>query len=76
MANDGQQPESEGVIQELLPQREPDQPRVLQNAADEYFAAVQGEVPGQAGAEEEVGQQRPKPGDEYWGSERAKNAPR
>lgn len=74
-ASGGQQPESEGGIRELLPRREPDPPRVLQNAADEYLAAGQGEGPGQAGAEEEVGQRRPKPGDEYWGSGRAKNAP-
>lgn len=75
VANGDQQLENECAIQELLPRRGPDRQHVLHSAADEYFAAVQGEVPEQVVEEEEVEQQTPTPGDEYWGSERAKNAP-
>lgn len=74
VANGDQQPENECATQALLPRHELDQQRVLQSAADEYFAAVQGEVLEQVVAEEEVEQQTPTPGDEYWGSETAKNA--
>lgn len=74
VANGDQQLENGCAIQELLPRRELDRRRVLQSAADEYFAAVQGEVLEQVVAEEEVEQQTPTPGDEYRGSERAKNA--
>lgn len=74
VANGDQPLENECVIQELLPQHEPDQQRVLQSAADGYSAAVQGEVLEQVVEEEEVEQQMPMPGDEYWGSEMAKNA--
>lgn len=75
VASDDQQLENECAIQEPPPQREPDRRRVLQSAADEYFAAVRGEVLEQVVAEEEEEQQRLTPGDEYWDSETAKNAP-
>lgn len=74
VASDDQQLENGCAIQELLPRHEPDRQRVLQSAADEYFAAVQGEVLEQVVAEEEVEQQTLTPGDEYWDSETAKNA--
>lgn len=74
VANGDQQLENECAIQELLPRHEPDQQRVLQSAADGYSAAVQGEVPEQVEEEEEVEQQMLMLGDEYWGSEMAKNA--
>lgn len=65
VANGDQQLENERVIQELLPRRELDQRHVLQSAADEYFAAVRGEVLEQVVVEEEEEQQMPMPGDEY-----------
>lgn len=64
VANGDQQPENGCAIQELQPWRALDRRRVLQSAADEYFAAVQGEVPEQGVVEEEVEQQTPTPGDE------------
>lgn len=73
-ANGDQQLENECATQEPLPWREPDRRRVLQSAADEYFAAGPGGGLERAGAEEEEEQQMPMPGDEYWGSERAENA--
>lgn len=74
VANGDQQLENECVIQGLLPQHELDLLRVLQNAADGNFAAVQDEVLEQVVVEEEEEQQMLKPDDEYWGSEMAKNA--
>lgn len=74
VANGDQQLENECVTQEPLPWHELDRQHVLQSAADEYFAAGQGGVLEQVAAEEEEEQQTPMPGDEYWGSERAKNA--
>lgn len=74
VANGDQQLENECAIQELPPRHELDRRRVLQCAADEYFAAVQGEVLEQVAGEEEVEQQTRTPGDEYWGSETAKSA--
>lgn len=74
VANGDQQLENECVIQEPLPWHELDRQHVLQSAADEYFAAGQGGVLEQVVVEEEEEQQMPMPGDEYWGSERTKNA--
>lgn len=76
VANGDQQLENECVIQDPPPLRELDRQHVLQSAADEYFAAGRGGVLEQVVVEEEEEQQQrmPMPGDEYWGSERAKNA--
>lgn len=74
VANGDQQLENECVIQEPPPWRELDRQHVLQSAADEYFAAGRGGGLEQVVVEEEEEQQMPMPGDEYWGSERAKNA--
>ncbi|KAJ7407121.1 hypothetical protein WISP_128363 [Willisornis vidua] len=74
VANGDQQLENECAIREPLPWHEPDRQHVLQSAADEYFAAGQGEALAQAEVEAAVEQQMLMPGDEYWGSEMAKNA--
>lgn len=74
VADGDRQLESACEIQEPPPQREPGRRRVLQNAADGCSAAEPGEGPEQEAAAAEEEQQTLKPGDEYWGSERARNA--
>lgn len=73
-ANGDQQLENECAIQELPPLHELALQRVLQNAADGNFAAVQDEVQVQAVVAVVAEQQMLKPDDEYWGSEMAKSA--
>lgn len=73
-ADGDRQLESECEIREPPPRREPGRRRVLQNAADGCPAAEPGEGPEPGAAAEEEEQQTLKPGDEYWGSEKARNA--
>lgn len=75
VANGGQQLENECATRELPPRRGPGRRRVLQSAADECWAAAPGEGPEPAAGAAAGEQQPPPPGDEYRGSETAKNAP-
>lgn len=75
-ADGGQQLENGCATQEPPPRRGPGRRRVLQSAADGCRAAAPGGGPEPAAGAVAGAQRPPTPGDEYWGSETAKNAPR